>query len=118
MSTASQPRPVRRTLPNSPAPKRRSKQESLRIVQALKRGTLIVSTLIFGGFVALVAHHNVHASTNSLSGGNTPSAATPATQIDSPSGSGPHDFFNNQGQGGYGFGTGSNQPPVTGSSSS
>jgi hypothetical protein len=118
MSTAPQARSVRRAALASQAPRRRSKQESLRIVQALKRSTLIASTLIFGGFVVLVARHNVHASASGLSGDDTPNAATPATQFDSPSDDGSHDFFNNQGQGGYGFGTGSNQPPVTGSSSS
>lgn len=118
MSTASHPRPARRVSPNPPSPKRRSKQESLRIVQALKRGTLIASIFVFGVFVALIARHNVHASTSTLSGGNTLGASTPGTQFDSPSGGSPHDFFNNQGQGGYGFGAGNNQPPVTGSSSS
>lgn len=118
MNTAPQRKPVRRVSLSPQRPTRLSRQESLRIVRTLKRVLLVAATLIFGGFIALVARYNVHASTSSLSGGNTSSAATPTTQFDSPSGGESHDFFNNQGQGGYGFGTGNNQAPVTGSSSS
>ncbi len=118
MRNAVDPKPQRLNNVAPAKPARLSKQESLRLATAFKRAVAVAATLGFGAFIGLVARHNGAAATS-----QTPSIA-PSSQTAAPTQTNPqsngdaNSFFNSQGQSGYGFGVGNNQPPVTGSSSS
>lgn len=125
-------------VPEVAAP-RSTKAETLRRVGLLKKRLAVAALVGFGAFGGLAAGHHVgtaasgttavtsaNTSTGSTtagtSGGSSTGSPSQGASGDSPTGSSqqtPGSGFFDQGQGGYGFGSGgSNQAPMAGSGAS
>ncbi len=117
-----------RTGPSASTPgkdARLSKAEAQQRLSTLKRGILMTTVAGFGVFSGLAAAHSIgaHAGTAAATAGSTQATAprdgySAQGQADSSGTSSQGGYFD-QGQGGYGFGSGStSQAPVAGSTSS
>jgi hypothetical protein len=108
--------PSRQSSAKSASP-RLSKAEALALVGTCKKWLVAGSVVAFGILSGLVAGHVVGSTSTTSTQSTTPASNAPATSPNSPSSNG--GFFQQQQQGGFGFGNGNlGQPPVSGSHTS
>jgi hypothetical protein len=118
-STQVRSAPPRQHIAKSASP-RLSKAEALALVDTCKKWLIVGSFVAFGILSGLVAGHVVGSTSTTSTQSPTPASNPPATSPTSPNSPSPNGgSFQQQQQGGFGFGNGNPaQPPVSGSHTS